>query len=281
MTVRPSAPAVTLLHGAALRQVRGLLTDPVVSCFAEARLFPVGPTPEWGRPAVLAVHRAQTVAAAAMLGANLVPIGTDAPAREVLAEELVRMGRTCSSIVGPADEVLDLWRLLQPAWGPAREIRPDQPLLAIGQPPLVAADLLVQPVPEHRLDDFLPACIAMFTEEVGVDPRAGGAGQLYRHRVGDLLRARRAFASWDDGRVVFKAEFGAVTRRAVQVQGVWVDPERRGEGLAPPGMAAVVEYGFAAAPLVTLYVNGYNASALATYRRVGFRRVGTFATVLF
>lgn len=191
------------------------------------------------------------------------------------------MGRSCSSIVGPANEVLDLWRLLEPAWGPAREVRPEQPLLAIGRAPQVAADRSVQPVPEHRLDDFLPACIAMFTEEVGVDPRAGGVGQLYRQRVGDLLRARRAFASWDRGRVLFKAEFGAVTRRAVQVQGVWVNPARRGEGVAAPAMAAVVEHGFAAAPLVTLYVNDFNRAALATYYRVGFQRVGTFATVLF
>ncbi|WP_284303884.1 GNAT family N-acetyltransferase [Mobilicoccus caccae] len=34
-------------------------------------------------------------------------------------------------------------------------------------------------------------------------------------------------------------------------------------------------------PLVTLYVNGYNAPALATYDRVGFDEVGRFATVLF
>ena len=281
MTVRPAATAVTLLHGGALRQLEALLADPIVSCFAEARLFPVGPMPEWGRPAVLAVHRDEQVAAAAMLGANLVPIGTDPATREALAEELVRMGRSCSSIVGPAEEVLDLWRLLEPYWGPAREIRAQQPLLAIAHPPLVTPDPLVQPVPEHRLDDFLPASVAMFTEEVGVDPRAGGADQLYRHRVGDLLRARRAFARWHEGRVIFKAEFGAVTRRAVQIQGVWVAPQRRGQGLAAPGMAAVIEYGLAVAPIVTLYVNDYNTAALATYRRAGFHRVGDFATVLF
>ena len=35
------------------------------------------------------------------------------------------------------------------------------------------------------------------------------------------------------------------------------------------------------APSVSLYVNGYNVRAVRTYERVGFRRVGTFATVLF
>jgi len=35
------------------------------------------------------------------------------------------------------------------------------------------------------------------------------------------------------------------------------------------------------APTVSLYVNDYNTRAIAAYHRVGFRQVGTFATVLF
>jgi hypothetical protein len=35
------------------------------------------------------------------------------------------------------------------------------------------------------------------------------------------------------------------------------------------------------APSVSLYVNDYNVRAVRTYERVGFRQVGTFATVLF
>jgi predicted GNAT family acetyltransferase len=35
------------------------------------------------------------------------------------------------------------------------------------------------------------------------------------------------------------------------------------------------------APTVSLYANHYNERALAAYRAVGFRRVGTYATVLF
>jgi predicted GNAT family acetyltransferase len=33
--------------------------------------------------------------------------------------------------------------------------------------------------------------------------------------------------------------------------------------------------------MVSLYVNGFNTRAIRTYERVGFRQVGTFATVLF
>jgi uncharacterized protein len=66
------------------------------------------------------------------------------------------------------------------------------------------------------------------------------------------------------------------------VQGVWVDPQLRGKGLGTAGMAAVVNLCLdEIAPVVSLYVNDFNAPALATYARVGFSRVGTFATVLF
>jgi predicted GNAT family acetyltransferase len=46
-------------------------------------------------------------------------------------------------------------------------------------------------------------------------------------------------------------------------------------------MSAVVEKARQIAPVTSLYVNGFNTRARSTYERVGFRQVGTFATVLF
>ena len=49
-------------------------------------------------------------------------------------------------------------------------------------------------------------------------------------------------------------------------------PDRRGEGLAVAGMAAVVELVQATiAPTVSLYVNDWNEPARRAYERVGFR----------
>ena len=85
----------------------------------------------------------------------------------------------------------------------------------------------------------------------------------------------------DDGEVVFKADVGSVALGVAQVQGVWVAPRWRGQGLAVPAMAAVVEQVRAEiAPVVTLYVNDFNTPARATYARVGFTEIGSFATVL-
>ena len=129
------------------------------------------------------------------------------------------------------------------------------------------------------LDLLYPACVAMYTEEVGVSPEQGPG---YRGRVAQLVSRGWAFARIERGEVIFKAEVGAATPAACQVQGVWVHPDRRGEGIAAPAMAAVVELALrTVAPVVTLYVNAHNTSARAVYDRVGFERTATFATVLF
>lgn len=216
------------------------------------------------------------------LGANLVPVRTTVAARAAFADRLRRAGRRSSSFVGPAHEVLDLWRLLEPAWGPARDVRSNQPLMTLSTPPLIDPDPLVRPTVLSELDTLLPACVNMFVEEVGVSPTSGGAASAYRARIAELVRDGRSLARIDEQTVVFKAEIGIVTRVVTQVQGVYVDPALRGRGLSAPAMAAVALYAQQTfAPTVSLYVNDYNTTARKTYARVGFETVGTFATILF
>ncbi|MEU9287065.1 GNAT family N-acetyltransferase [Streptomyces sp. NPDC048275] len=217
-------------------------------------------------------------------GANLVPICATPRAIRGFADRARRAGRRCSSIVGPAEATAELWRLLEPSWGPAREIRARQPLMIADRLPAgIAPDPYVRRIRKDEIETIMPACVAMFTEEVGVSPLAGDGGLLYQARVAELVSSGRSFARIDqNGKVVFKAEIGAATRQACQIQGVWVAPEYRGQGLAAPGMAAVLRHALAdVAPVVSLYVNDFNTPARATYRRVGFQEIGAFMSVLF
>ncbi|MCD9901757.1 GNAT family N-acetyltransferase [Streptomyces sp. MT29] len=216
-------------------------------------------------------------------GANLVPICAEPEAVRAFADRARRAGRRCPLIVGPAEPTALLWRLLEPGWGPAREVRANQPLMVTESPSAdIAPDPLVRRIRKDETDILMPACVAMFTEEVGISPLAGDGGLLYQARVAELIGAGRSFARIDDGKVVFKAEIGAATTQACQIQGVWVAPEHRGKGLSETGMAAVLRYALAdVAPIVSLYVNDYNAPARKAYRRVGFRETGTFMSVLF
>ncbi|NUK05742.1 GNAT family N-acetyltransferase [Streptomyces lunaelactis] len=216
-------------------------------------------------------------------GANLVPICATPEAVRAFADRARRTGRRCSSIVGPAESTAQLWRLLEPSWGPARDVRAHQPLMVTEQlADGIEPDPYLRRIRKDEMNVIMPACVAMFTEEVGISPMAGDGGLLYQARVAELVAAGRSFARIDDGKVVFKAEIGAATTQACQIQGVWVAPEFRGRGLSESGMAAVLRYALQdVAPVVSLYVNDYNTAARAAYRRVGFREVGAFMSVLF
>jgi predicted GNAT family acetyltransferase len=266
-----------------LPEVLALLArDPLAHVFVESRVRAMGLDPVrlsgeiWGH-----VVDGQ-VRALCHSGANLVPVEAGLEASRIFADRLRRQGRRCATIVGPRESVAPLWELLEPAWGPAREVRPYQPLMATATPSPVPADPLVRRVRPDEIDVLLPACVAMFTEEVGVSPVAADGGAAYRIRVAELIRGGRAFARIEDGRVLFKAEIGSVTPSACQIQGVWVAPDLRGHGLSAPGMAAVIDISLREiAPVVGLYVNDYNTAARATYRRVGMTDRGTFMSVLF
>ena len=119
----------------------------------------------------------------------------------------------------------------------------------------------------------------MYTEEVGVSPLDSGGG--YRRHMLELVRQGRGLGIVADGVVRWKSDVAVTWGNVCQVQGVWMDPAWRGRGLAAPAMAAVVELARRDHDVVSLYVNDFNTRALRTYRRVGFERIGTMATLLY
>ena len=256
--------------------------DPVLNVFVASRVRAGGLDPARLGAQVWGHYTDGRLTSVCYAGANLVPVAASSEAIAAFAARARVQGRRCSSLVGPADAIDELWQLLRPHWGQPREVRRAQPVMAISGPPLVPPDRLVRSVRPEQLDVLFPASVAMFSEEVGVSPLGVDGGASYRSRVAELISAGRAFARIEDGQVVFKAEIGAVTPQACQVQGVWVRPESRGRGLAAAGVAAVVAEALRdVAPVVSLYVNDFNLPARAAYRRVGFTEIATFMSVLF
>ena len=266
-----------------LDEVLALLgRDPVADCFLASRVAAVG-LDSWRLGAeVWGFGERGRLESLCYSGANLVPSQAGPEAVRAFAERARRQGRRCSSIVGRSAAVDHLWQLLEPSWGRARDVRAGQPLLALGGPVRVPPDPQVRAVRGDEVAVLLPACVAMFTEEIGISPMAGDGGSLYRARVQELVAQGRAWARIEGGAVLFKAEVGAASSEVCQVQGVWVHPALRGRGLAASGVAAVVEAArTTVAPTVSLYVNEYNTAARRAYARVGFEQVGTFTSVLF
>src|ERR1700722_16852563 len=252
--------------------------DPVGSCMVAARVADHGIEPNsiggelWTRRGV--------DESLCYAGANLIPLRGRPNDLNAFADEAMSSSRRCSSLVGRAELVMPMWRRLEPTWGPARDVRDRQPLMALTTMPTCAIDPGVRQVKPDELDTYLVAAVDMFIGEVGVDPRLGDGGRGYRRRVAGLIAAGRAWARFEDGEVVFKAEVGSQSPEVSQIQGVWVHPEWRGRGLGTGGTATLAAVIVGTGRIASLYVNDFNTVARATYDRIGFTEVGPFAPVL-
>lgn len=256
--------------------------DPVVNVFAEYRARTTRLEPRWLGGEMWGRWRDGELVAACHVGANLVPIQATEDDARAFGERALARGRTVSTIVGPQPAVRSFWDTVAGTWGSPREIRWGQVHMEAVDESTVEPDPLVRRTMRSDLDGLYPACVAMYTEEVGVSPEEGGGSDLYRARVLQLMSRGWSFARFEQGRVVFKAEVACASPRAAQIQGVYVAPDRRGEGLAARGMATVADIvRREIAPRVSLYVNEWNAPARRAYERSGFVETARFATVMF
>lgn len=260
----------------AVRQV--LDEDPVASCMVASRVAEHGIDPSAIGGELWTRRRASE--SLCFAGANLIPLRGGLGDLNAFADKAMSSARRCSSLVGRAELVLPMWQRLEPVWGPARDVRAHQPLMALSSAPACAADPAVRQVRIEELDAYLVAAIDMFIGEVGIDPRIGDGGRGYRRRVAGLIAAGRAWARFDRGEVVFKAEVGSQSPAVGQIQGVWVHPDQRGRGIGTAGTAAVAAAVVGSGRVASLYVNSFNTVARATYARIGFTEVASFATVL-
>jgi predicted GNAT family acetyltransferase len=257
---------------------RVLDEDPVGTCMVASRVAEYGIEP--GAIGGELWTRNSATESLCFAGANLIPLRGEASDLNAFADKAMSTARRCSSLVGRAEFVMPMWHRLEHAWGPPRDVREHQPLMALSTAPLCASDPTVRPVRPDELDAYLVAAIDMFIGEVGIDPRIGDGGRGYRRRVAGLIAAGRAWARFERGQVVFKAEVGSQSPAVGQIQGVWVHPDKRGHGLGTAGTATLAGAVVRSGRTASLYVNSFNTVARATYTRIGFTQVGTFATVL-
>jgi ribosomal protein S18 acetylase RimI-like enzyme len=191
----------------------------------------------------------------------------------IFADQVTRSGDAPRAIISEQSLVEALWRPLSSWVAPPTVRRDRQPVYVLDhmdEPPELD---LVRYARGSDLDALVPACSAMHLEEVGIDPLARDASG-YRQRIRELISQQRSMVLVHKGKLVFKTEFSAVTTQTVQLMGVWTRPDERRHGWAKIGLREICGHLLRRHRRVSLFVNDFNAPAIALYESLGFRPIG-------
>lgn len=231
------------------------------------------------------------------LGVNCVPLVVPTQYYRQVAAYVWRHNRRIGSIFGHREPVLGIWEHLAGRMPTPFDVRENQPLLELpaeidldaaarrdlARPALGAPQIIGSVRLAHSADrpSLLRASVAMFTEEVGYDPM-GRDPASYSRRLDELIRSGRSLVAVNsENIVIFKTDIGIGHGSVCQLQGVWLHPAYRGQGLAVPLLAQACQLMRRQFSHLSLYVNDYNEPARALYASLGWRQRETFATVLF
>jgi ribosomal protein S18 acetylase RimI-like enzyme len=249
--------------------------NPVRDVFIASRILhdgaltSLGPSPLWG-----AFEQGQ-LRGLLHVGPNLVPATEDEDACESLATAAGGLYPT-RMVVGERHTVELLWTLIGPSFPAPREVRRRQFVYAV-DPELLVRDPHGRARGMARLaersdeDRVLKLSAAMYTEEMGENPMARDPDG-YRRRVRMLISRGWTYVYESAGRLQFKMDVGCASHQTAQIQGVYVPPELRGHGVGTAAMAACCDLALDRHPNLSLYVNDFNAPAVALYERIGFER---------
>lgn len=288
MTADPASPPLSIDRLGPLdvpEAISFLDADPVVNVYLLALVLRdalARPRDEW-----YGARRLGRMTALVHLGAGsgaVLPYGDDEDALRALGETAAGRLELLPSrfqVIGPEPAVGWL-RERFPGPSPPPRLERRQRYLSLRPADLRPAE----PVPElrhARREDYAllyASGAALRAEELLEDPREIDP-VAYARRVEEDCRDGFTYV-WRDARgLVFRASVSALTADAAQVSGVWTAPEHRGQGIATRALGELCGRLLARSHEVCLFVNDFNAPALAAYRRLGFRDRLAWASAFF
>jgi ribosomal protein S18 acetylase RimI-like enzyme len=184
-------------------------------------------------------------------------------------------------IVGPRQAVEQFWARARRNFPQPSAIRASQPLYAVRRGGLRGSrdDAPAARAGMAESGELATHAARMSAGELGGNPAR--VDTAFRKRIRGLIEGGRFWRVRESGALVFQCYLGPQNEMTVQVQGVWSPPEARGCGRSQRAFGAICDLLLDEHPALSLFVNDFNTKAIALYERVGFERVGEFASILF
>jgi uncharacterized protein len=184
-------------------------------------------------------------------------------------------------LVGPRASIEAYWDLVRAWHAPPRVVRERQFVMTLDRTRLQPYDRSVT-VRHARPDEWTAVAdnsAAMIDGELDYDPRSRSAS--FSSNVRRMIDENLWWVGESLGRLCFFCNIGPWCPKTAQLQGIWTPPEYRGQGLATSALGAICDRLLDDIPALSLYVNDFNAPAIALYRRIGFETTSEFSTLLF
>jgi predicted GNAT family acetyltransferase len=128
------------------------------------------------------------------------------------------------------------------------------------------------------LDLLVPVQAELALAESGVDPLATDP-QGFRERCARRIAQRRTWMVCEREQLLFKAELQAVTPAVIYLEGIYVNPALRGQGLGVRCLSQLCRTLLRQTDTISLLVNEQHSAAQQLYRKVGFRAQGYYDTI--
>jgi len=288
MAIHPDAGAVAVqrLGPPDLVELFGFLDrDPVLNVYLLALTL----RDALARPQeeVWAARREEELAAVVHLGGPsgaVLPVGTDVEALDLLAGETLRRRAILPrriQVVGTRTAVDPFVRRFAGA-GIRPRLHRAQVYMGLEPGRLTPFERL----PELRVatasdyDVLYESGAELRAEELEEDPRRGDAS-AYARRVGEEARDASTWLWMAGGTLRFRASVSALTADAAQIAGVYTPAPLRNRGFARRALSELCVRLTGRTRGICLFVNDFNAPAMALYQRMGFTAVSEWASAFY
>lgn len=241
-----------------------------------------GPRDEWW--GVRRAGRLESVLYLGMPSGAVLPVGDDAAALRALAERAAeRLGVLPRrwQVIGPRAAVAAVVARLQRD-GHTPRLSRRQIYMSVAREAVVREAKLAALRPARPEDYPLvyDSGAELRAEELEEDPRAHDS-VAYARRVEEECRDGYTWIWTEGSELRFRASISAMTSDAVQVSGVYTPPAHRNQGHARRGLTELIARTFDRTRAAALFVNDFNAPAIAVYRRIGFEPRAEWASAFY